>query len=92
MILFYIFILLMVFSINEFMIYIYYFFLANQLASIKKDWNSLFRKGNNIRKFSDISLEFLKYIDRVIYPEEIFGILFKKYYTDFPLLLSELDT
>jgi hypothetical protein len=89
---FYIFMLLMISFINKFIIYIYYFLLANQLTNIKKDWDSPFRKEDNIRKFSDISRGFPKYIDRATYSEEIFGILFKKYYAGFPLLLSELDT
>jgi hypothetical protein len=81
----------MISFINEFIIYVYYFFLANQLANIKKDWDSLFRKESNIRKFPDISRGFSRYIDRVIYFEEIFEVLFKKYYIGFPLLSSELD-
>jgi hypothetical protein len=88
---FYIFILLMISSINKFIIHIYYFLLINQLASIKKDWDSSSRKGGNVRKLFNISREFPKYIDRVIYPEEIFEVLFRKYYIGFPLLLSELD-
>jgi hypothetical protein len=90
-ILFYIFILLMISSINKFIIYVYYFLLANQLISIKKNWNSPFKKRDNVRKLFDISRELPKYVDRVTYPEEIFKILFKKHYTDSPLLPSELD-
>jgi hypothetical protein len=81
----------MISSINEFIIYIYYFLLANQLVNIKKNWDNSFKKRNNVRKLSDISRELFKYIDRVIYPEEMLEILFRKYYADFPLLLSELD-
>jgi hypothetical protein len=81
----------MIFSINEFIIYVYYFLLANQLANIKKDWDSFSRKGGNIRKFPDIPRGFSRYVDRVIYPEAIFGVLFRKYYADSPFLLSELD-
>jgi hypothetical protein len=79
-------------SINKFIIYVYYFLLANQLTNIKKDWNSSFRKGGNVRKFSDIPREFPRYIDRATYPEGMLGILFRKHYIGFPLLLSELDT
>jgi hypothetical protein len=92
MISFYILILLMISSINKFIIHIYYFLLANQLTNIKKDWDNPFRKRDNIRKFSDISRELSRYIDRATYPEGIFKVLSKKYYTDFPLLLSELNT
>jgi hypothetical protein len=81
----------MISSINEFIIYIYYFLLANQLVNIKKNWDNSFKKRNNVRKLSDISRKLFKYIDRVIYPEEMLEILFRKYYADFPLLLSELD-
>jgi hypothetical protein len=88
---FYIFILLIVFFINKFIIYVYYFLLANQLVSIKKDWDSLFRKRSNIRKFPNIPRGLPKYVDRATYLEEIFEILFRKHYTDFPLLLNELD-
>jgi hypothetical protein len=88
---FYIFILLMISSINKFIIHIYYFLLANQLANIKKDWDNLFRKGNNIRKLPDIFRRFLRYINRATYSEEIFGILFRKHYIGFPLLPNELD-
>jgi hypothetical protein len=91
MISFYILILLMISFINKFIIYIYYFLLANQLANIKKDWDSLSRKGNNVRKLPDIPRKFPKYVDRAIYPEGMLRILFKKHYTDFPLLPSELD-
>jgi hypothetical protein len=90
-ILFYIFMLLIISFINKFIIHIYYFFLANQLTNIKKDWDNSSRKKDNIRKFSDIPRGFLKYIDRVTYPEGIFRILFKKHYISSPLLLSELD-
>jgi hypothetical protein len=88
---FYIFILLMVSSINEFIIYVYYFLLANQLTNIKKDWDSPSRKKDNIRKFSNILREFSRYIDRAIYSEGMLEVLSKKYYIDFPLLLIELD-
>jgi hypothetical protein len=74
------------------MIHIYYFFLANQLASIKKNWNNSFRKRNNIRKLPNIPQRLPKYINRTIYPEGILRILFKKHYISFPLLLNELDT
>jgi hypothetical protein len=90
-ILFYIFILLMISSINEFMIYVYYFLLVNQLASIKKDWDSSFRKRGNIRKLPNISRGFSRYVDRVIYFEKIFRILFRKHYIGSSLLLNELD-
>jgi hypothetical protein len=89
---FYILILLMISSINEFIIHIYYFFLANQLASIKKNWNNSSRKRDNIRKLPDIPREFPKYINRATYPEGILEVLFRKHYTDSPLLLSELNT
>jgi hypothetical protein len=91
MILFYIFILLIVSSINKFIIYIYYFLLANQLINIKKDWDNPFIKKNNIRKLPNIPREFPKYINRVTYPEKIFRILFRKHDINSPLLLSELD-
>jgi hypothetical protein len=90
-ILFYILILLIISSINEFMIYIYYFILANQLANTKKDWDSFSKKEDNIKKLSNISREFSKYIDRATYPEGILRILSRKHYIDSPLLLSELD-
>jgi hypothetical protein len=88
---FYILILLMISSINKFIIYVYYFLLANQLTSIKKDWDNSFRKRNNIRKLSNIPRGFSRYVDRAIYSEGIFGILFRKYYIGSPLLSSELD-
>jgi hypothetical protein len=81
----------MISSINEFIIYVYYFLLANQLASIKKDWDNSSKKKNNVRKFSDISRGFPKYIDRATYPEKMLGILPRKHYTGSPLLPSELD-
>jgi hypothetical protein len=81
----------MISFINKFMIHIYYFLLANQLASIKKDWNNSSRKEDNIRKLPNIPRELPKHIDRDTYPEEILKILSKKHYIDFPLLLSELD-
>jgi hypothetical protein len=90
-ILFYIFILLMISFINEFIIYIYYFLLANQLASIKKDWDSSSRKGDNIKKLSNISRGFSRYVDRATYFEEILEVLFRKYYIGFPFLPSELN-
>jgi hypothetical protein len=83
--------LLMISSINEFMIHIYYFFLINQLANIKKDWDSSSRKKDNIKKLPNISRELPRYVDRATYPEEMFGILSRKYYIDSPLLPSELD-
>jgi hypothetical protein len=82
----------MISSINKFIIYIYYFLLANQLTNIKKDWNNSFRKGNNIRKLSDILRGLPKYIDRATYPEEMLEVLFRKHYTDFSFLPSELNT
>jgi hypothetical protein len=88
---FYIFILLMVSSINEFIIYIYYFILANQLANIKKNWNNSFKKRNNIRKLLNIPRELPKHINRATYSEEMLEVLSKKHYTDFPLLPNELD-
>jgi hypothetical protein len=81
----------MISSINKFIIYVYYFLLANQLASIKKDWDNSSKKGNNIRKLSDISRGLSKYINRATYLEEMLKILFRKYYINSPLLLSELD-
>jgi hypothetical protein len=90
-ILFYIFILLMISFINEFIIYIYYFILANQLANTKKDWDSPFRKKGNVRKLPGIPREFPKYVDRAIYSERMLEILSRKHYTDSPLLLNELD-
>jgi hypothetical protein len=81
----------MISSINKFIIYIYYFFLANQLASIKKNWNNPSKKGSNIRKLPDIPRGLPKYIDRATYPEEMLGILSRKYYISFPLLSSELN-
>jgi hypothetical protein len=90
-ILFYIFILLMISFINKFIIYVYYFLLANQLISTKKDWDSPFRKENNIRKFPGISRKLPRYVDRATYSEGIFKVLSRKHYTDSPLLLSELD-
>jgi hypothetical protein len=88
---FYIFILLIISSINKFIIHIYYFLLANQLTNIKKDWDNPSKKKDNVRKLPDIPRKLSKYIDRAIYPEGMLKILFKKYYIDFPLLLSELD-
>jgi hypothetical protein len=88
---FYILILLIISSINKFIIHIYYFLLINQLTNIKKDWDNLFRKRNNIRKLPDIPRELSKHIDRATYPEEMLKILFRKHYTDSPLLPSELD-
>jgi hypothetical protein len=73
------------------MIYIYYFLLANQLANIKKNWDSSSRKKDNIRKLPNISRGFSRYIDRATYLEEIFRILSRKYYAGSPLLPSELD-
>jgi hypothetical protein len=81
----------MIFSINKFIIHVYYFLLANQLTNTKKDWDSLSRKRNNIRKFPDISRGLSKYVNRAIYPERMLEILPKKHYTDFPLLPNELD-
>jgi hypothetical protein len=81
----------MISSINKFIIYIYYFLLANQLTSIKKDWDNSFRKGSNVRKFPDIPRELSRYVDRAIYPEGMLGVLSRKHYADFPLLPSELD-
>jgi hypothetical protein len=82
----------MISSINKFIIHIYYFLLANQLTNIKKDWDNPFRKRDNIRKFSDISRELSRYIDRATYPEEMLEVLFRKHYTDFSFLPSELNT
>jgi hypothetical protein len=81
----------MISSINKFIIYVYYFLLANQLTSIKKEWDSSSKKKDNIRKLSDIPRGLPRYIDRAIYSEKIFEVLSRKYYTDFPLLPSELD-
>jgi hypothetical protein len=89
---FYIFILLMISSINKFIIYIYYFLLTNQLANTKKNWDSPSRKRGNIRKLSDIPRGIPRYIDRDIYPEVMLWILSRKHYINFSLLLSELDT
>jgi hypothetical protein len=92
MISFYIFILLIISFINKFIIHVYYFLLANQLASTKKDSTNFFMKGGNITKLPDIPQELSKYINRAIYPERMLRILFRKHYINFPLLLSELDT
>jgi hypothetical protein len=82
----------MISSINEFIIYIYYFLLANQLVNTKKDWNSSFSKRSNVRKLPDIPRKLSKYINRAIYLEKMLEILSRKYYADFPLLPNELDT
>jgi hypothetical protein len=81
----------MISSINKFIIYIYYFLLANQLANIKKDWDSPFRKRDNIKKLPDISRGLPRYIDRATYLEGMLEILSRKYYIGSPLLLSELN-
>jgi hypothetical protein len=81
----------MISSINKFIIYIYYFLLANQLANTKKNWDSPSRKGSNIRKFLDIPRGLPKHVDRAIYPEEMLRILSRKHYINSPLLPNELD-
>jgi hypothetical protein len=81
----------MIYFINKFIIHIYYFLLANQLANTKKDWNNPSKKKDNVRKLPNILRGLPKYIDRATYSEGMLEILSKKYYIDFPLLLSELD-
>jgi hypothetical protein len=44
-----------------------------------------------VRKLPDIPRELPRYVDRATYPEGMLGVLSRKHYAGFPLLLSELD-
>jgi hypothetical protein len=47
--------------------------------------------NESVRKLPDIPRGLPRYVDRVTYPEGMLGVLPRKHYTGFPLLLSELD-